>query len=136
MSMSYAIVKTGGKQYRVEQGQSLLVERLPVGDGESVQLEPLLYVDGSEIVDGEGLLALPAFVDPHVHFRVPGQEHKEDLETGTRSAAAGGYCAVIAMAPTRMNPAWATEEYASIRFTFVWAIATTLPKTIETPAMT
>src|SRR4029077_3056543 len=54
-------------------------------------------VDGAEIVDGEGLLALPAFVDPHVHFRVPGQEHKEDLETGTRSAAAGGYCAVIAM---------------------------------------
>ena len=47
-----------------------------------------------------GLLALPAFVDPHVHFRVPGQEHKEDLETGTRAAAAGGYCAVIAMANT------------------------------------
>ena len=51
-------------------------------------------------MDGEGLLALPAFVDPHVHLRVPGQEHKEDLETGTRSAAAGGYCAVIAMANT------------------------------------
>jgi dihydroorotase len=56
--------------------------------------------DGAEVVEGEGLLALPAFVDPHVHFRVPGQEHKEDLETGTRSAAAGGYCAVIAMANT------------------------------------
>jgi dihydroorotase len=57
-------------------------------------------IDGAEIVDGEGLLAVPAFVDPHVHLRVPGQEHKEDLETGTRSAAAGGYCAVIAMANT------------------------------------
>lgn len=56
--------------------------------------------DGAEVIDGEGLLALPAFVDPHVHFRVPGQEHKEDLETGTRAAAAGGYCAVIAMANT------------------------------------
>jgi dihydroorotase len=56
--------------------------------------------EGIEVVDGEGLLALPAFVDPHVHFRVPGQEHKEDLETGTRAAAAGGYCAVIAMANT------------------------------------
>ena len=56
--------------------------------------------DGAEEIDGEGLLALPAFVDPHVHFRVPGQEHKEDLETGTRAAAAGGYCAVIAMANT------------------------------------
>jgi dihydroorotase len=57
-------------------------------------------IEGAETVDGHGLLALPAFVDPHVHFRVPGQEHKEDLETGTRSAAAGGYCAVIAMANT------------------------------------
>jgi dihydroorotase len=56
--------------------------------------------EGAEVVDGDGLLALPAFVDPHVHFRVPGQEHKEDLETGTRAAAAGGYCAVIAMANT------------------------------------
>jgi large subunit ribosomal protein L21 len=52
----YAIVKTGGKQYRVEQGQSLLVERLPVNDGGTVALEPLLYVDGSNVVDdGEGL---------------------------------------------------------------------------------
>jgi dihydroorotase len=57
-------------------------------------------IEGAEVVDGTGLLALPAFVDPHVHLRVPGQEHKEDLETGTRSAAAGGYCAVIAMANT------------------------------------
>jgi dihydroorotase len=56
--------------------------------------------DGAEVVNGEGMLVLPAFVDPHVHFRVPGQEHKEDLETGTRAAAAGGYCAVIAMANT------------------------------------
>ena len=56
--------------------------------------------DGAEVIEADGLLALPAFVDPHVHFRVPGQEHKEDLETGTRAAAAGGYCAVIAMANT------------------------------------
>ncbi|HET8592787.1 MAG TPA: hypothetical protein VFL56_03915, partial [Solirubrobacterales bacterium] len=57
-------------------------------------------IDGAESVDGESLVATPAFVDPHVHLRVPGQEHKEDLETGTRSAAAGGYCAVISMANT------------------------------------
>ncbi len=39
----YAIVKTGGKQYRVEQGQTLLVERLPEAEGATVELEPLLY---------------------------------------------------------------------------------------------
>jgi dihydroorotase len=56
--------------------------------------------DGVEVVDGEGRHLFPAFVDPHVHLRTPGQEHKEDLETGTRSAAAGGYCAIVAMANT------------------------------------
>jgi dihydroorotase len=53
-----------------------------------------------ETIDGTGRHLFPAFVDPHVHLRTPGQEHKEDLETGTRSAAAGGYCAIVAMPNT------------------------------------
>jgi dihydroorotase len=56
--------------------------------------------DGVEVLDGAGRHLLPAFVDPHVHLRVPGQEHKEDVETGTRAAAAGGFCAVVAMPNT------------------------------------
>jgi dihydroorotase len=56
--------------------------------------------EDAEVIDGGGRHLLPAFVDPHVHLRVPGQEHKEDLETGTRAAAAGGYCAVVAMPNT------------------------------------
>jgi large subunit ribosomal protein L21 len=51
----YAIIKTGGKQYRVEQGQSLLVERLAAADGETVALQPLLLVDGSDVIDGDDL---------------------------------------------------------------------------------
>jgi large subunit ribosomal protein L21 len=52
----YAIVKTGGKQYRVEQGQSLVIERLPgSAEGDTVDLAPLLYVDGDSVVDGEDL---------------------------------------------------------------------------------
>src|ERR1700689_5068929 len=52
---------------------------------------------GLEVLDGDGRLRLlPAFFDPHVHLRSPGQEHKEDLETGTRAAAAGGFGAAIA----------------------------------------
>jgi dihydroorotase len=56
--------------------------------------------DGLEEVDAIGLHAFPAFFDPHVHLRVPGQEHKEDIETGTRAAAAGGFCGILAMANT------------------------------------
>ena len=51
----YAIVKTGGKQYRVEEGQSLLIERLAADVGASVSLRPLLYVDGSDVVDGDDI---------------------------------------------------------------------------------
>ncbi len=54
-----------------------------------------------EVLDGEGRLhLLPGFFDPHVHLRTPGQEHKEDLASGTRAAAAGGFCGVIAMPNT------------------------------------
>jgi dihydroorotase len=55
---------------------------------------------GAEVLDGEGRHLFPGFVDPHVHLRVPGQEHKEDLDSGTRAAAAGGYVAVVAMPNT------------------------------------
>ncbi len=53
-----------------------------------------------ETLDGAGKHLFPGFVDPHVHLRTPGQEHKEDIETGTAAAAAGGFCAVIAMPNT------------------------------------
>ena len=72
-------------------------------DGEVAQLGAPGSIEpppGAEVIDGAGKHLFPAFVDPHVHLRTPGQEHKEDLETGTRAAAAGGYCAVIAMPNT------------------------------------
>jgi dihydroorotase len=56
--------------------------------------------DGVEVIDGDGRHLFPGFVDPHVHLRTPGQEHKEDLDSGTRAAAAGGYVAVVAMPNT------------------------------------
>ncbi|HZL47699.1 MAG TPA: 50S ribosomal protein L21 [Solirubrobacteraceae bacterium] len=51
----YAIVKTGGKQYRVERGQTLLVERLPVEEGKDVALEPILYRSEEAVFDSAGL---------------------------------------------------------------------------------
>jgi len=60
----------------------------------------LAAAEGVELVDGAGKYVFPAFFDPHVHLRTPGQEYKEDLETGTRAAAAGGYGGVLAMANT------------------------------------
>ncbi len=74
-----------------------------VRGGEIAELGPsgtLVAPDGAETLDAAGLHLFPGFVDPHVHFRSPGQEHKEDLASGTASAAAGGFCAVIAMPNT------------------------------------
>jgi large subunit ribosomal protein L21 len=51
----YAIVKTGGKQYRVERGQTLLVERLAVDEGGDVALEPILYRSDEAVFDANGL---------------------------------------------------------------------------------
>jgi dihydroorotase len=57
--------------------------------------------EGQETITGTGGMCLmPAFFDPHVHLRTPGQEHKEDLDSGTRAAAAGGFAGVIAMPNT------------------------------------
>jgi large subunit ribosomal protein L21 len=55
--VTYAIVKTGGKQYRVEPGQTLVVERLPAAAGDKVALEPLLFRDGDKLVDEAADLA-------------------------------------------------------------------------------
>jgi len=59
-------------------------------------------VDGNEhrVVDATGLVLAPAFVDPHVHLRTPGREDEETIASGTAAAAAGGYCAILAMPNT------------------------------------
>jgi dihydroorotase len=71
-----------------------------VRQGRIAEIGELQAPTGTEVVDAGGRTLAPAFVDPHVHLRTPGQEHKEDLETGTRAAAAGGFCAIIAMPNT------------------------------------
>lgn len=63
-----------------------------IGDG--------LDTNEHRIVDGAGLVLAPAFVDPHVHLRTPGREDEETIATGTQAAAAGGFCAIMAMPNT------------------------------------
>jgi large subunit ribosomal protein L21 len=67
----YAIIKTGGKQYRVQEGQWLLVERLPVEDGATITLDPLLYVDGDNVVDGADLSKVTVEATVLAHERGP-----------------------------------------------------------------
>lgn len=64
--------------------------------------------DAGEVIDATGLTVLPGIIDSQVHFREPGNEHKEDLESGMRSAALGGVTAVFEMPNT--NPLTTTPE--------------------------
>jgi dihydroorotase len=71
-----------------------------VDDGTIAAIGERLDVNGHRVVAGEGLVLAPAFVDPHVHLRTPGREDEETIASGTAAAAAGGYCAILAMPNT------------------------------------
>jgi len=71
-----------------------------VDDGVIAALGTDLEPNAHRVVDADGLLLAPAFVDPHVHLRTPGREDEETIASGTAAAAAGGYCAILAMPNT------------------------------------
>jgi dihydroorotase len=71
-----------------------------VDAGTISQLGTNLDANEHRVVEGAGLVLAPAFVDPHVHLRVPGREDEETIGSGTAAAAAGGYCAILAMPNT------------------------------------
>jgi dihydroorotase len=68
--------------------------------GRIVALEADLDPRGAEVIEAAGLWVAPGFVDLHAHLREPGQEYKEDIASGGRAAAAGGFTAIACMANT------------------------------------
>jgi len=68
--------------------------------GVIAQIAERVEGNGHRVIEAEDLVLAPAFVDPHVHLRTPGREDEEDIASGTRAAAAGGYCAILAMPNT------------------------------------
>jgi dihydroorotase len=71
-----------------------------VDSGVVAQIGERLDTNEHRVVEGRGLVLAPAFVDPHVHLRTPGREDEETIASGTAAAAAGGYCAILAMPNT------------------------------------
>ncbi len=73
---------------------------LRLSDGRIADVGSLRQQRGEQVIDADGLVALPGLVDLHTHLREPGREDAETVATGTRAAAAGGFTAVHAMANT------------------------------------
>ena len=71
-----------------------------IDQGVIAQIGADLDTNSHRVIDGAGLTLAPAFVDPHVHLRTPGREDEETIATGTAAAAAGGYCAILAIPNT------------------------------------
>ena len=79
-----------------EKSQDILIEK-----GVITQIAASIKKDDVKTIDAKGKLVLPGLIDIHVHFRVPGQEHKETIETGSKSAAKGGFTTVMCMPNTQ-----------------------------------
>ncbi len=75
-----------------------------VDDGKIVSIGKKLSEKAKQVIDCKGTLVSPGFVDVHVHLREPGGEHKETIETGTKSAARGGYTTICSMPNTNPVP--------------------------------
>lgn len=95
------ILIKGGRVIDPAQGRDEIVDVL-IEDGKIAKVGKGLPANGAEVVDASGKLVTPGLVDIHVHLRDPGQEYKEDIVTGTRAAAAGGFTSVACMPNT--NP--------------------------------
>ncbi len=82
-----------------------------VRGGKIAAIGDLSQASAGDVFDAKGLHILPGVIDTQVHFREPGNEHKEDLETGTRAAALGGVTAVFEM-PNTTPPTTSAEALA------------------------
>ncbi len=71
-----------------------------IADGQIAEISSAITSGADTVIEADGQILLPGFVDLHTHLREPGREYAEDIETGSAAAAAGGYTAVFAMANT------------------------------------
>jgi dihydroorotase len=94
-----SFVVRGGRVVDPAQGVDASID-IRVDDGLITALGTDLDTNANKVIGAEGLVVAPAFVDPHVHLRTPGRDDEETIASGTAAAAAGGYCAILAMPNT------------------------------------
>ena len=98
MPQSFDLLLRGA--YAVTPGGQVLAD-IGVKNGRIAAIGALANVPAQQVMDLPGLTVLPGLIDTQVHFREPGLEHKEDLETGTKGAALGGVTGIFEMPNTK-----------------------------------
>lgn len=98
MSASFDVLIRGGTVVNHD-GEG--VRDIGILNGSIAAIGDLRAANAAEIMEAKNLHILPGVIDSQVHFREPGLEHKEDLETGSRAAVAGGVTAVFEMPNTK-----------------------------------
>jgi len=92
------------KNVNMLQNGELAPTNIRITNGQIEEIGMDLSPNGEQEINGEGRIIAPGFVDVHVHLREPGGEQKETIESGTQSAAKGGYTTICAMPNTRPVP--------------------------------
>src|SRR4051794_22365784 len=95
-----AIVIKNGRVIDPASGTDRVADVLIV-DGLIAGVAPNLSAPGAQVYDASGMIVAPGFIDMHVHLREPGFEHAENIESGSRSAAAGGFTSICCMPNTK-----------------------------------
>ena len=93
-------------------GQKLEKLNIGIKDQKITLLTTNLNYEAKEVIDAKNLTIMPGVIDSQVHFREPGSEHKEDMNTGTQGAALGGVTSIFEMPNT--FPPTATVSYLMI----------------------
>ena len=113
--MAVTLIKGGeviNPRFKTKNGLDILIK-----NGKIEKIAPggrlnINYSNNVEVIDASGMIITPGLIDMHVHFREPGDEHKETILTGSEAAAAGGYTAVACMPNTKpVNDSKSVTEY-------------------------
>jgi len=110
MNDNYLIIKNG---FLVSSNE-IIKKDILIKHGKIEKIESELDIECDNIIDAHNLYVIPGAIDPQVHFREPGLTHKEDIESGSRSAVAGGVTTFFEMPNT--NPATITSGLLSQKF--------------------
>ena len=101
----------GGRVIDPANGIDAVLDLL-IEDGKIAAVTPGLSADGAQVIEAAGRVVAPGFIDLHCHLRDPGQEYKEDIVSGTRAAARGGFTGVCCMPNTHpVNDCAAVTRY-------------------------